>query len=101
MRYGPNTQEVKAVIQKINKLTPEQIKALDAAYVCAGLDEANHAAVEALDAAGLDEAWEMAKDCTPWSLRHYVLAVMVKDLITPEQFEVLYGTWRLVMEAGK
>jgi len=27
-----------------------------------------------------------------------VLALIVKDLITPEQFEILYGPWRSVME---
>ena len=37
-------------------------------------------------------AWRAAADA--------VVALVVRDLITPEQFDVLYGPWASVMEDG-
>lgn len=100
MKYGSNTPEVEAVIKKINKLTPEQIKALDAAwdeaYVCASWDEARRAK----DAARR-EAWYGARVEARYAAWDALMALVVKDLITPEQFDLLYGPWASVMEVSE
>jgi hypothetical protein len=63
--------------------------AWDAAWYAAW-DAAGDAARYAARDATRDAAWDAARDAA--------LALLVKDLITPEQFEILYGPWRSVME---
>ncbi len=74
-KYGPNTAEVEALIEEMRSLTPEQITRLDAA----------------LDAAW-GEAWDAARDA--------LVALVVRDLITQEDFDSLYRPWASVMEAA-
>ena len=43
-------------------------------------------------------AWDAARDAAWDTARYAALALIVRDLITPEQFDILYGPWRSVME---
>ena len=61
----------------------------------AARDAARHAARHAAWHAARDAAWYAAVDAA-WDA---ALALVVRDLITPEQFDVLYGPWASVMEA--
>ena len=69
---GPNGEAVAAHIEQCSTITPEQGRQLDAA---------------AWDAVAV---WTAARDAA--------LALVVRDLITPEQFDLLYGPWASVME---
>lgn len=108
------TPEIEALIAKIETISLDQARALDAAWDArdalaaawnaawdaawdaawaavrnAALAVALDAARDALDAARND-AWNAALDA--------VLALMVRDLISGDQFDVLYGPWASVME---
>ena len=74
---GPNGEAVAALIERARSLTADEIQRLVAAWDAAGA-AARGAAVDAAgDAAG---------------------GLVVRDLITPEQFGVLYGQWASVIE---
>ena len=109
---GPQGPEVAALIETARGLTPDQLDALDTA-----LDTARRAArVAALDAswkaarkaardAALDAArgaaWDAALDAA-WAapleaVLDAVLAVLVRDLIAPEQYDILTEPWCTVM----
>ncbi|MHB1701334.1 MAG: hypothetical protein ACYCSN_14580 [Acidobacteriaceae bacterium] len=103
-KYGPQTPEIEALIAKIRSLTHEQAKALDDAWDDARNDawyavryDASYAARDAAWYAARDAAWD-----APWyTARDAILALLVRDLITPEQFDLLYGPWKSVMEKEK
>ena len=67
---GPNGEAVAALIKRCRTMTYDEAEQLSAAWYAAG-DAARSA------------AW----------------ALMVKDLITPEQFDLLHGPWASVMES--
>ena len=75
LALGPNGVEVARLIESCRSITPEQAKNLRAAW-------ATRAAVRA---AVRDAAWYAAR------------ALVVRDLITPEQFDTLTGPWVSVM----
>ena len=79
---GPNGEAVASHIERCKHLTPDQIERLDAARKAAR-DAARDAA---WDAAG-DVAGDVAE------------ALVVRDLISVEHFDTLYGPWASVMEA--
>lgn len=68
---GPQGREVAALIDRAGRLTAAEIN---------GLGAARGAAREA--------AWEAARGAT---------ALLTRDLITPEQFDLLYGPWKEVI----
>ena len=74
-KYGPNTPEVEPLIKKIKTIAPEQIDQLGAA-----LDAARGAALGAA--------------------RGAACALVVRDLISEEDFDLLYGPWANVMEVA-
>jgi len=99
--FGPQGVEVVAVITRAKTLTRAEAKQLGAtrAAIRAATWAATQAvwyavwyAVRDVDAA-LDAAWETGRDAT-WNA---ALAVLTRDLITPEQFDILYGPWREVI----
>ena len=119
MKYGTNTQEIESLIGKVKTLTPEQAEALGAAWDetwDATWDARGAARVAALDAArgaalgatwdatwdALDATWDALDAARDPASAVYdaLLALVVKDLISPEEFDVLYRPWREVMEAG-
>ena len=109
--YGPNTAEVEAMIEKIKTITPEQAETLFVAWVANNAADRALAAFEALDATNYEQwiavryaamkampddaldAWDAIWDAT--------LALVVRERISEEDFDVLYGPWREVMEVEK
>ena len=94
---GPNGEAVVALIERCRTLTHDEIKRLAAAWDAAwyaARAAARTAAWYATRDAARYAAWNAAWDAA----RAAALALLVKDLITPEQFEILYGPWRSVME---
>ncbi|MHB1902618.1 MAG: hypothetical protein ACYCTG_00735 [Ferrimicrobium sp.] len=107
LRYGPQTPEIEAIIAKLATLTDEQAKALTAARNEAwseASDAAYDVALSAIWSGGRHDVWVAASTDTGywsaiWSVADdAILALMVRDLITPEQFELLYGPWTSVVE---
>jgi hypothetical protein len=98
--FGPNGREVAALIDRAGRLTSEEAKALDAAWDAAR-DVATHAAWAAAwrgsRLAARNVAWHAARSATgnvAWhAARNAASALVVRDLITPEQFDTLYGPW--------
>ena len=81
MALGPHGEAVAALIERAEAIAPEDAKRLAAAWA----DAAAAAAWEAAAAAGAAAA--------AWAL-------VVRDLTTPEQFDILYGPWASVMETA-
>jgi hypothetical protein len=116
LALGPNGREVAALIDRARRLTPEESEALGAAW-----DAARHAARYAAWDAAWDAAWAatrvaawdaardaasdaargVARNAAPYAARdaarNAASALVVRDLITLEQFDVLYGPWRSVI----
>jgi hypothetical protein len=80
LALGPNGAEVARFIESCKTITAEQAWALRAAR----------------DAAR-DAAWDAAWDAVRGAARGAAQALVVRDLITPEQFDVLTGPWVSVM----
>ena len=112
-KYGPNTAGVEALIETIETITPKQIDKLGAAWDAAlgaawdaAWDAAWGAAWDAARGAALDAAWGAAWDAArgaglgaargaAWGA---ACALVVRDLISEEDFDLLYGPWKIVME---
>ena len=77
---GPNGEAVAAHIERCRTITPEQAQRLGAAR----------------DAAR-DAAWYAASDAAWYAASGAARALVARDLITPEQFDTLYGPWASVM----
>ena len=88
---GPQGREVAALLERIWDLTPEEASALRAAR-----DAAWGAAREAAGEAARDAAWYAALNAARDAVLDVVMAVLVRDLITPEQYDTLTGPWRTV-----
>lgn len=73
--FGPNGEAVVAVIDRASRLTLDEVGRLAAAW----------------DAAR-DATWDAARDAA-WD----AFAALVRDLITPEQYDLLAGPWNTVM----
>jgi hypothetical protein len=71
--FGPQGEQVVALIDRAKGLTGTEVTAL---------------------AAARDAAWDAAWDAA----RAAALALLTCDLITPEQFDLLYGPWASVVE---
>ncbi len=71
--YGPQTEAVEALLEQVKTITPGQLDRFAAAK-----------------RAVRDEVWDAASDAT--------LALVARDLITEEYFDILYGPWKSVME---
>ena len=108
-KYGSQTTEVEALLEKIKTITPEQAKALDAPWAApwkavwgavwtaargAGREAALEAALEAAWVAVRETAWD-AGWVAVWDA---VLVTVTKDLISEEDFHTLYSPWASVME---
>src|SRR5690606_11846655 len=106
---GPQGEEVAALIERAKRLTSEEIEGLvrdaawdvawDAAWATArhaargaAWDAAWDAAWAAAWVAALDAAWDAAGAAAGASL-----ALLTRDLISEQHFEVLYGPWREVV----
>ena len=97
---GPNGEAVAALIKRCRTMTYDEAEQLFAARYAArsaAWSAAGYAATYAAwDAAG-DAARSAARSAAWSAARSAAWALMVKDLITPEQFDLLYGPWASVM----
>ncbi len=109
---GPNGEAVAALIERCKTLTYDEAKQLSAAWAAvraAAWGAARAAARDAAWAAARDAAraaargaargavWGAAREAAWDAARDAVWALIVRDLISPELFEVLYGPWRSVI----
>ena len=122
---GPNGEAVAAHIERCKTITSEQARRLDAeqdaawdavAVWTAARDAAWFAAKDAIVAGPASGYAIAAQDAARFAARNAArnaiaaqdaawpaawpaaLALVVRDLITPEQFDLLYGPWASVME---
>ena len=98
---GPNGEAVAAHIEQCKVITLEQRRQLNAAGSKARDTEAVWTAAQAAvfkgDRGGAwYAAWKAGRRRD--AARPAALALVVRDLITPEQFDLLYGPWASVME---
>ncbi len=109
---GPNGEVVEAHIEKCKTVTPEQVDRLNAAVDAAwgavwnaardaAWDAVWNAARDAAVDAAWDAVWNAARTAARDAAGNSALALLVRDLITPEQFDVLYGPWASVMEVDE
>ena len=117
---GPNGQEAAALIERCRTLTEQEGRdlrtALDAARDAwaaaraaawdaawdatwaAALDAARDATRDAARDAARAAAWAASWDASWAAALDATRAIMVRDLISAEHFDMLYGPWRSVME---
>ena len=104
-RFGPNTAQVEAFLRVVRALSDEQVETARAAWVAdrdAAVDAARDAAVDAARVAAWDAArgaawyavWVTAWDAARGPAWGAVLALVVRDLISPEHFDVLTAPMR-------
>ncbi len=104
LALGPNGRYVAGIIERIRKADSEEIKKLVAARGAAwgaAWEAAREAAWEAAREAAREAAWGAAWEAAWGAAREAALALTVRDLITPEQFATLYGSWQYVMGKPK
>jgi hypothetical protein len=97
---GPNGEAVAALIKRCRTMTYDEAEQLFAAR-----SAARSAAWSAAGSAARDAAWDAAGsaarsaagNAAGYAAWDAAWALMVKDLITPEQFDLLYGPWASVM----
>lgn len=90
---GPNGERVAEILERARQITYVEATNLHAARDAA-LGTTREAAWDAARDAVLGTAWDAA-----WrTARDAALAVLVQDLITPDQFQALYGPWARVID---
>ncbi len=82
--FGPNGEAVVALIERAGRLTAEEAAAGDAS---------RDAARDAAWGAARDAAWGAAGDAARYAAGGAALALVVRDRIPAEQFDVLYRPW--------
>lgn len=112
--FGPNGEEVMELIKKARNLTLEQVQGLDAAWGIrrrpyrgaqiphavwgassyAVWDTVWDAVCDGAWGCVWDDAWDDAWDAV-WNAAR---ALVVRDRISEEHFNILYGPWASVME---
>ena len=95
---GPQGREVAAIIDRARMLTTDELRQLGAAWDAAWVAAARDAARDAARNAARDAAWGAAWDAA-WvaAARDAALATLVRDLITPKQYDLLMAPWRTVI----
>ena len=109
---GPNGEQVAALIERCKTLTASEIERLDAAWYAAwtaARDAAWYAAWTAARDAAWDAAWDAARGAArivariaAWgaariAARDAAIALVTRDLLTSEQFDILTAPWREVV----
>jgi hypothetical protein len=89
LALGPNGEAVAALIERAGKLTSAEVVKLYAARDAAR-NAARDAARNAARNAARDAAWYAAVNAAD--------ALVSKDLISAEHFEILYGPWAAVID---
>jgi hypothetical protein len=109
---GPQGREVAAIIDRVRMLTTDEWRQLTAAWGAAwgavrgaarnaarnaAGDAARNAAWGAVRDAARNAAWGAVRDAA-WGAAHdATLATLVRDLITPKQYDLLMAPWRTVI----
>ena len=101
---GPQGREVAAIIDRARTLTTDELRQLGAARGAAR-DAARNAAWGAAWDAARDAAWDAARgvargvawDAARAAAWDAALATLVRDLITPKQYDLLMAPWRTVI----
>lgn len=83
--FGPQGREVAALIERAGRLTKKEAKELAAAW-------------DAARAAAWGVAQDAARDAARGAAWGAARALLTRDLITPEQFDTLYGPWAQVID---
>ena len=83
---GPNGKNIAALIERAKRLTDTDVQRL-------------YAARGAARVAAWYAARGAARDAARGAARGAAGALVVRDLITPKQFAILYGPWATVVEA--
>lgn len=109
-KYGPQTAEVEALLERVRLLTDADIQALKVAAITAWITawyKAWHTMHRAVRDSVWDSVWaaidEVWKTSRQQHLAHIaLLALVVRDLITPDGFtqadyDLLTGPWRRVI----
>lgn len=97
--FGPQGEEVVALIDKAKTVTADDVARLRSAWGAAraaARGAVRDAAREAARGAAREAAWALAREAA----REAAWALVVRDLIPAHQFDVLYGPWRAAMEAA-
>ena len=100
MALGPNGEEVARFIEACRTITYNQVSRLSAARAAAraaAWDAARDAARAAAWDAAPAAAWDAARAAARAAAWDAAWALVVRDLITPEQFDILTGPWVSVM----
>jgi len=104
MALGPNGESVAAHIERCKTLTEAEAVQLAAAWSAswsaagyAAWDDARHAAHAAYVAHAAYAAANAAAHAAEDAVRDAAGALVVRDLITEEQFDTLYGPWASVI----
>ena len=118
-KYGPNTTQIEALLEKVKTITPEQAEALAIVW-----DGSNNSADKwdevwlraihasegrrgeweaAWDAIGMfrKRTYEMGGHAVEHAAWEATAALVVKDLISEDDFNILYGPWKEVMGVKK
>jgi len=96
LAFGPNGEAVAVLIERVKTITPDQADRLSTARDAAR-GAAWNAARNAAWNAAWDAAWNAAWDAAWDAAKDAALALLVRDLISPEQFDILYGPWASIM----
>ena len=94
LALGPNGEEVAALLERCRLLTTDEAMRLAAARVAARV-----AAWDAVRDAARVAAWVAAQDAARVAAWDAALALIVKDLISPADFNALFAPWKEVMES--
>ena len=92
---GPNGQEVAALIERCKTLTKDEVRQLSSARNAVAWNASWYASKYAARKAAREAAWAAAWYAVAWDA---AIALIVKDKITREHFDRLYGPWASVME---
>ena len=93
---GPQGPEVVAIIDRARTLTTDELRQLDATWD-ATWGATWDAAWDAARVATWDATWDAAWDAAWNAARDAALATLVRDLITPKQYDLLMAPWRTVI----
>lgn len=109
-QYGPNTEAVAALIERVKSLSPDEADRMrDASTLTIEWSKARREARRKAGIRGRLEAWDAARDAA-WNATQTdagvvagdaAVALVVEDLISREHFKALYAPWASVMEENK
>ena len=93
---GPQGREVAAIIDRVRMLTTDELDRLAAARGAAW-DAAWYAAWDAARGAAWGAVRDAVRDAARDAAWYAALATLVRDLITPKQYDLLMAPWRTVI----